>query len=310
MSLTHLFIADPFLSLKQEKDTSCQLMKSALTRKHGVFFSEIKDLCLKNKTVFISTRKIREEKGCLRISDDYQLKTGDFFDCIWVRKDPPFNNQYLELTWILDFVQDNTLIINSPKGIRSANEKIWAMNFSQYMPTTVISSSIEFVSSTFKEDDLLVLKPTDLFGGQGITKGRRIDKDFYQKFQSLSSNFTKSIIIQKYIEEAVLGDKRVLVWQGEILGAVLRKNDSGFINNFFAGGKAEACQITNHEKKVIKALKPFLLNLGLNFVGVDFLGKYLTEINVTSPTCLVEMNTFAGRKLENKIFDEIETKLA
>ena len=311
MFVKQLFICDAFASLNQRKDTSCALMKAAILRGHETFFCEAKDLFLEQDSLKATLYKVAFKQDILELALPAENVALSSFNCIWIRKDPPFDSSYLELTWMLDYVSSKTWLINSPSGLRSVNEKIWALNFNHLIPKTIICSKPDSLVEQFEASEAIILKPTHLFGGQGIVKTSLSDKCFDSQFKTLSKNYTRSIIVQAYVKDAIKGDKRILLWKGKVLGAVLRVNEGDdFRHNFFSGGKAVDCTITSRDKEIIQALSPHLNKLGLDFVGIDILGDYLTEVNVTSPTCLVEMNHFAKTNLESMIFDDIEKKLA
>ena len=210
-------------------------------------------------------------------------------------------------TWLLERASKNVKVINSPTGIRTVNEKIWATQFTSLIPDTVISRKIEDFNDFLNQQKEIIIKPTDGFGGSGVFK---ISKDAPNKnvsFEVLSEKGRKEVIMQQYIPEASIGDKRILLLNGEPLGAVLRvhgKDDHR--NNFYAGGRPEPCEITDRDMEIIEELKPHLIELGLYFVGIDMLGDYLIEVNVTSPTCLQEMNRLYGKKLHHEVIEFAE----
>jgi len=223
---------------------------------------------------------------------------------IFIRTDPPFNEQYLHNTWLLDLLPSIIPVINTPGGIRAANEKIWAMQFTSVIPNTLIGRQKDDLKQFLIVEKDVIAKPTDSFGGQSIFHIKSGDPNSNVILESLTHNWQRDIIVQKYIQEAQKGDKRILILDGEPLGAVLRLHAEGdHRNNFHSGGKPLSIDINNRDKEIIEQLKPALKKLGLYFVGIDVIGDYLIEVNVTSPTCLQEMNRLYHCHLEDRVIE-------
>ena len=231
-------------------------------------------------------------------------------ECIWIRKDPPFDDRYLDLCWFLDFISDHVHIINKPNSLMQVNEKICTQHFQDLVPKSILATHPTYLKTSFKKEEPIILKPTDLFGGQDIFKTSLSDPKFESIFKKLSKNHSKAIMIQRFIEAVKEGDKRILLWRGRPLGAILRKNTDALSQNFMAGGQAYRCTITKRDLEIIQKINPFLKKMYLDFVGIDIIGSYLTEINVTSPTGLAEMNAFETCFVEDPIFNELEERLA
>lgn len=299
-----IFLMDPLETVNYEKDTTLALMLGAKERGHDVYYLPVGGINLKNGLVYFNAVKVtpRRVKSHPFITGPRSILPADKVDAVFVRTDPPFDQEYLMHTWLLDRLPSRVAVINSPRGIRTVNEKIWASQFTDLVPRTLISrDKNELWSFAIKENDIIA-KPTDGHGGKGVFRIKPGDSNASVILETLSERFTREIILQKYVTSAARGDKRILLLNGEPLGAVLRVHAKGdHRNNFFSGGKASPAGISRRDKVVIETLRPHLLDLGLYFVGIDMLGDYLTEVNVTSPTCLQEINRFTGQKLEHKV---------
>lgn len=307
--MNFLFLMDPLETVKVKSDTSYIFMLGAADKGHRVFYLPSGGISLKEGTVSFSCTEVKpvaDETFPFEIIGDCELTEFDV-DAVFIRTDPPFDGEYLMNTWLLDRAAENVVLINNPSAVRSVNEKIWATQFSDLIPRTVISRHLKDFKEFLQKEGEIIIKPTDGFGGSGVF---RISKDGANKnvsFEVLSERGRREVIMQQYIPEASIGDKRILLLNGEALGAVLRVHgEDDHRNNFYAGGKPVACDITERDKEVIEVLKPQLQKMGLYFVGIDMLGDYLIEVNVTSPTCLQEMNRLYNLKLHHKVIEFAE----
>jgi glutathione synthase len=307
--MVFLFLMDPLETVKAETDTSFIFMLGAKARGHKIFFLPSGGITFQDGHVQFKCTEVvphKREGFLFDIIQETVLKDTSV-DAVFIRTDPPFDDEYLMNTWLLDRVSSNVVVINNPSGVRTVNEKVWATQFTGFIPRTVISRHIKDFQAFLKQEEQIIIKPTDGFGGSGVF---RISQDAPNKnvsFEVLSNRGKKDVIMQQYIPEAALGDKRILLLNGAPLGAVLRFHGADdHRNNFYAGGKPVACEITPRDLEVISTLKPHLQKLGLYFVGIDMLGDFLIEVNVTSPTCLQEMNRLYNCKLEDKVIEFAE----
>ncbi|MCH2204965.1 MAG: glutathione synthase [Lentisphaerales bacterium] len=308
--MNFLFLMDPLETVKVYSDTSFIFMLGAHEQGHKVFYLPSGGISLKKGLVHFKVTGVvpvvREEGTPFDIISETVL-TENEADAVFIRTDPPFDSEYLMNTWLLERAEANVSVINSPHGIRTVNEKIWATQFTDLIPRTVISRHLSDFKEFLAEEKSIIIKPTDGFGGAGVFK---ITEDAANKnvsFEMLSDRDQKEVIMQQYIPQAAIGDKRILLLDGEPLGAVLRVHgDDDHRNNFYAGGKPVACEITPRDLEVVKTLKPHLQKLGLHFVGIDMLGDFLIEVNVTSPTCLQEMNRLYDCKLQDTVIQFAE----
>ena len=305
-----LFLMDPLESVIYEKDTTFVLMKEAARRDHQVFFLPEGGITREEGGFRFHVKAVqpRDDPRHPFVDRGDVLLTEADVDRIFIRTDPPFDADYLMHTWILDQLPDHILVVNRPAGIRTANEKIWPMQFLDLQPPSLLSRNKHDLAAFIAKHQDVISKPTDGFGGQSVFRVRADDTNLNVILETMTEAYTRDIILQRYIPESECGDKRILLLNGDPLGAVLRKHAPGeHRNNFFSGGKPSPATITDRDRHIISVLKPELLRLGLYFVGIDVIGDYLIEVNVTSPTCLQEMNRLGNLKLETLILDFIES---
>lgn len=307
--MNFIFLMDPLHTVKYEKDTSFIIMLGAVRAGHKIFFLPEGGISFHEDKLRFHVTEVTPQDNPEELFKVGAEKTllQDEVHVIFVRTDPPFDGSYLINTWLLDHLPESIPVINHPTGIRTANEKIWAMQFEKYIPKTLVSCRIDEMMHFLKEEKDIIVKPTDGFGGSSVFRLREGDQNARVTFETLTKNEKEYLILQKYIEDAEVGDKRIILLDGEPLGAVLRVHATGeHRNNFFAGGTACKTEITERDQEIIETLKPKLQELGLTFVGIDIIGDYLIEVNVTSPTCLQEMNQLYGMKLEEKVVSFVE----
>ena len=289
--MAYLFIIDPIESLNKIKDSSLLLMKECLRRNIEVHFSEINQFSIYEGKVNIYSQKILSlEKGIKY--QDTKLNLSSFFKKIFIRKDPPFDDDYLNLTYLLDHaVKEGTDVINNPSSIRSHNEKLSILNFQEIIPPTIVTSTASDVVNFLKIHKKIVLKPVNGMAGNGIFVIDELDKNINSILETSTVNDTKVMMAQKYIPDITEGDKRIIIIKGEPLPFCLARIPDGkdFRANLAKGGRGIAKKLTADDIKIVNVIKKYLIKSKLDFVGIDVIGKYLTEINVTSPTCLVEI---------------------
>lgn len=289
--MAYLFIIDPIESLDKAKDSSLLLMKECLRRDIEVHFSEINQFSIYEGNVNIHSQKIISlEKGIKY--QDTELNLSSFFKKIFIRKDPPFNDDYLNLTYLLDHaVKESTDVINNPSSIRNHNEKLSILNFQEIIPPTIVTSNATDVINFLKLHEKIVLKPINGMAGNGIFVIDELDKNINSILETSTVNDTKVMMAQKYIPDITEGDKRIIIIKGEPLPFCLARIPDGkdFRANLAKGGRGIAKKLTADDIKIVNVIKKYLVKSKLDFVGIDVIGKYLTEINVTSPTCLVEI---------------------
>jgi len=304
-----LFIIDPIESLNTSTDSSFALMLESQKRKHDIFYCELRDLfiekekpCAQSKQISVQHSQnywklIRENKN--------ELKN---FDCIFMRKDPPVDQNYLSATYILERVSQKTLIVNNPASLRNFNEKLSVFYFPDLIPPTLVSAKIEDIFK-FQNDvgGNIVIKPVYGHGGDGVYFLSQKDPNKRSLLQALTRNETVSIITQKALPEGVLGDKRIILFNGDPIGAIMRVPKKGdFRANLHVGGSCKKIALTKNDKLICKKVGGFLKKNGVLFAGIDVIGNYLIEINITSPTCLQELDRLNKMNSASILIDIIE----
>jgi len=230
------------------------------------------------------------------------------FDVVWMRKDPPFNMDYIFTTYLLDLVPPTTTVLNVPASIRTANEKMFALRWPAFSSPTRVSNNIQEIFSFVRNSgwEKVVLKPWDGNGGRGVLVTSPDDPNLRSMIEILTAEGQQYILIQRYIPEIKQGDKRVILIEGEPMGWMLRVPQPGdHRGNMHVGATVEACELTTRDREICDALAPKLREMGLVFVGIDLIGDYLTEINVTSPTGIQEINRLMGTQLERTLTDAV-----
>jgi glutathione synthase len=227
-----------------------------------------------------------------------------------MRQDPPFDMSYISATHILEHIHPKTLVVNNPVSVRNAPEKIFVTHFPGVMPPTLITSDAEEVKSFRTENKDIIVKPLYGNGGAGVFHIKPDDENLNSLLEMFTSMWREPIIVQRYVPEVRQGDKRIILVDGKPVGAVNRVPASGEArSNMHVGGRPEKSTLSKREQEICAAIGPALKERGLIFVGIDVIGDYLTEINVTSPTGIQEINRFDGGSLEALVWDAIESKL-
>ena len=307
------FQMDPLDNIDPRLDTSFRLAEEAELRGYSVFHY------LPNNLTFSKTRIIanghfvklnRKQNPSFTILKNKTIDIGHDLDVLWLRQDPPFNMDYLSSTYLLDFVGDETLIVNNPFWVRNFPEKLLVLNYPQLMPATIITSRIEVIQEFREKYGDIILKPLYGNGGAGVFKINYNDKNFVALFELFQMNSTEPLIAQEFLPEVINGDKRIILLDGEILGAINRIPKKGEIrSNMHVGGKAVATELSIDEIKICEQIGSTLKEHGQFFVGIDVIGGKLTEINVTSPTGLQELEKFENKNLASKVWDKLISKI-
>ena len=307
------FQMDPLDNIDPRLDTSFRLAEEAELRGYSVFHY------LPNNLTFSKTRVIanghfvklnRKQNPSFTILKNKTIDIGHDLDILWLRQDPPFNMDYLSSTYLLDFVGNETLIVNNPFWVRNFPEKLLVLNYPQLMPATIITSRIEVIQEFREKYGDIILKPLYGNGGAGVFKINYNDKNFVALFELFQMNSTEPLIAQEFLPEVINGDKRIILLDGEILGAINRIPQKGEIrSNMHVGGKAVATELSIDEIKICEQIGSTLKEHGQIFVGIDVIGGKLTEINVTSPTGLQELEKFENKNLASKVWDKLISKI-
>lgn len=308
------FIMDPIQNVLIDKDTTFVFMLESQDRGHEVHYLEMHDLFVSHAKAIGRTRRIelrREHGNHFTFHGDSVEPLGSF-DAVFMRKDPPFDIPYLHATQILDLAQEaGAFVINNPSGLRTANEKLYALNFPSVIPSTMVAQDAQRIKAFMEElGGEIIIKPVDGHGGSGIFYAHRDDRNLNSLIETMTREGREPIIAQRYIPEVRLGDKRLIVLNGAPLGCTLRVPRSDeHRGNIHVGGTCVKADITPRDYEICREVGPRLRQEGLYFVGLDIIGDYLTEVNVTSPTGIQEINALNGVKLEANVIDFVERQV-
>ncbi len=307
-----VFLIDPLETLNLKKDTSYLLMQGAEARKHEVYILYKDNITMEDQDIFFHVFRLKflnQNTGSYFIKGEKEKIPYQKINALIIRIDPPCDEKYIQLTWLLEFVKKKVFVLNDPEGIRNVNEKICVQNFYNLTPPTLITANLQDYDHFLQKHKKVVVKPTNSFGGKNIFMTDINDLNSRVIFESVLA-ISGYAIVQKYVFEAKFGDKRVLLLNGELLGCITRMHGAkDHRNNFATGGVSKIADFTRRDQEIIDVIKPFLQKNKLYFVGVDILGQYLTEINVTSPTCLKEVNKIFGVQLEERVIQFVEEKV-
>ena len=309
------FVMDPLHTVLVDKDTTFVMMLEAQARGHQIYFVGLKDMYC------AGSRPLCRAFGCevRRAVDHYELLDGgievplDAFDAIFMRKDPPADANYIYATMLLSLADAHrTFVINSPQGLREANEKLYQLNFPAVIPPTLVTYESARLKNFMEEQGgEMVIKPLDGHGGEGVFVLARGDRNLNAILETATHLETRPIMAQRYIPEVRKGDKRLIVLNGEPLGCTLRVPMAAeHRGNIHVGGTCVKADVTARDREICRVLKPRLQRDGLYFVGLDIIGDFLTEVNVTSPTGVQEINRLDGVHLEAQIIDFVEARVA
>jgi len=298
MSKTILFITDPMRELKSEKDTSIFMMEEAISRGFKVFQAEMKHLYVDEGMVFADARNIIEI-GSSQVQGIRKepINVADFSYTI-MRKDPPVDSDYINSLHLLGLAEtQGAKIFNRPNSIKEFNEKIFALHFKEFIPRTLITSNIEKIINFQANHEIIVVKPLDGMGGESIFKMEDMEEENLDILLDMTEDETTQIVVQEFLPEIYKGDFRILIIHGKPFEKTLARIPQGesFKGNLAAGGKGVVKDINENQKQVAEKVGKFLLSKGINFAGIDMIGDYLTEINITSPTCAREIFDQSGK---------------
>jgi glutathione synthase len=312
MGLSVAVQMDPILSINIGGDSTFALKLEAQRRGHALFYYETKTLALDDGRLFATGAdvSVRDELGNhATIGERRRVALGNF-SVILMRQDPPFDLSYITATHLLEHVQPATLVVNDPASVRNAPEKLFVTRFGEFMPPTLISRDPDELRAFRAEHRDIVLKPLYGNGGAGVFRIKEDDENFASLIETFTLMFREPFMIQRYVPEVRSGDKRIILVDGVVAGAINRVPLVGeHRSNMHVGGRPEPADLTQREKRICETLGPELKNRGLIFVGIDVIGGYLTEINVTSPTGIREIKRFGGNDIAALIWDAIENRL-
>ena len=307
------FIIDPLDALNPKKDSSLDFMLEALRRGHQVSVFEYSDVRSRDGRVFARSTAVTAEVVALtagtavRRAGTPAVVPLSEFQFVFIRKDPPFDTQYLALTYLLDVASGETRFVNSPRGLREVNEKLFANRYAQHAPSTVVTWDLEEARSFAAGHTKVVLKPTFLGSGSGVFLTSVQDENFEQLFRTvLRMESLGPVVVQAYMPEGKAGDTRVFLLDGEPVAALGRRPpENDFRANVAQGGTAFATTLSATQASIARELGVELKQAGIVFAGLDFIGDRLIETNVTSPTLIQELRRLSGFDMSKTLLDHL-----
>lgn len=308
--LTSVFIIDPPDRLDPPTDTSLALMRESLNRDHRVFFCTLADLRLENgeprarahAVQFLPGQELFRTKGTVESALSE-------CDILHMRKDPPVDEAYLHATYILDRLPERVLQVNPSRALRNHCEKLIPFEFPDLMPETLVTCDPVALAAFLERVGHMVVKPLEDCSGHGVFTLTRDEPDVLARFREATAESGRYVQGQLYLPRITEGDKRVLLLGGEILGWIRRVPAAGdFRSNINAGGTCVVCELTDSDRSICERIGPWLVREGIHLAGVDIVGDKVLEINITSPSCLREINELTGARLESRILDYLEAR--
>jgi glutathione synthase len=312
MSLAVAFQMDPLAGIDVTADSTYVLAVEASARKHALYHYLPQHLTLVDGRVVARARRVEAHADAdtpFTIGEEEIIDLAAL-DVVMMRQDPPFDMAYITATHLLEHIHPATLVVNDPIHVRNAPEKLFVTHFAELMPPTVITADRDQILAFREKHGDIIVKPLFGNGGAGVFHLGRDDENLNALLELFTELYREPIVVQRYLPDVRKGDKRIILIDGEAAGAVNRVPAEGEARaNLHVGGRAEKSTLTGREQEICSAIGPTLRERGLVFVGIDVIGDYLTEINVTSPTGIQEINRFDGVKLESRIWDVIEARV-
>ncbi|MEM8776643.1 MAG: glutathione synthase [Pseudomonadota bacterium] len=307
------FQMDPIESVDINADSSFRIAEEAQARGHELFYYTPDRLAYDRGRVMARgwPLQVQRVQGDHAMLGDKQLVDLSSFDVVWLRQDPPFDMFYITTTHLLDRLKDTTLVVNDPFWVRNFPEKLLVLDFPDLMPPTAIARDLETIKAFKAEHGDVIVKPLYGNGGAGVFLLTESDRNLSSLYELFTGFSREPLIVQKFLPEVSKGDKRVILVDGEPVGAINRVPAEGETrSNMHVGGKPVKVDLSERDREICDAIGPTLRDHGQIFVGIDVIGSYLTEINVTSPTGIQELERFDGVNVAGQIWDAIEAKRA
>jgi glutathione synthase len=306
---------DPIGSINIKKDTTFAMLLEAQSRGWELFYMEQQDLYLFNGTAKVTYRPLtvqRDENSWFELGDIIDDVMSEM-DAILMRVDPPFNMNFIYTTYVLEQAEaDGVLVVNKPQSLRDANEKLFTAWFPECCSPTLVTSQTQRIKDFLIEHEDVIVKPLDGMGGASIFRLKKADHNLGVVLETMTNHGKELTMVQRYLPEIKQGDKRILIINGKPvpygLARIPAKGETR--GNLAAGGTGEGRELTDRDYWLCEQIGPTLVEKGLMFVGLDVIGDYVTEINVTSPTCVQELDNLYGLNISGLLMDSIEEKLA
>ncbi|GLS83096.1 glutathione synthase [Paraferrimonas haliotis] len=307
-------VMDPISSINIKKDSSFAMLLEAQRRGYQLFYMEMQDLHLRDGQTYATMKPLsvkQDPQDWYHLEDTVSQPLAEL-DAVLMRKDPPFDTEFVYATYLLERAEEQgTLIVNKPQSLRDANEKLFTAWFSQFTPTTLVTRSDKQLRDFISEFSDVILKPLDGMGGASIFRVTDRDPNIGVIIETLTEHQSRYAMAQQFVPQIDAGDKRILVVDGEpmpyCLARIPAKGETR--GNIAAGGRGVAQPLSESDWEIANAIGPELKKRGLIFVGLDVIGAKLTEINVTSPTCIVEIEKEFGISITGKLMDAIESRV-
>ena len=305
---------DPITGINIKKDSSFAMLLAAQSRNWEIYYMEMNDLFLLGDSLFANMRRLSvmdDINHWFEFNGETIGMLADL-DVILIRKDPPFDSEYLYVTYLLDHLQQKgKLIINNPESLRNANEKLFITHFPQCIPSTLVTRDETRIRAFIDEHSDVILKPLDNMGGASIFRIRNDDPNLGVIIETLTDNGQRFTMGQKFIPEISAGDKRILLIDGKPIpyGLARIPREGETRGNLARGGTGKGIELDDRDKWICDQVGPKLREMGLIFVGIDVIGQYLTEINVTSPTCIRELDKIYGLDIAGQLMTAIEKRI-
>ena len=314
MALTVAVQMDPIADINIAGDSTFALMLSAQARGHRLFHYGAEELNYADGRVWARARSVTVQRVVgdhFTLGEPTSLDLGADADVVLMRQDPPFDLGYITATHLLERIADRTLVVNDPANVRNAPEKVWVLDFARFMPPTLITRSLDEARAFLAEHGEVVIKPLHGNGGKAIFKVGRDGANLSALIEVFNAAYREPHMVQAFLPGVAKGDKRIVLVDGEVAGAINRIPGEGEIrSNLAVGGSATKTELTEREREICAELRPELKARGLLFVGIDVIGgEWLTEINVTSPTGIVAIEKFDGTDVAALIWEAIEAKV-
>lgn len=317
-----VYVMDPVSRVLPDKDTTFAFQRAAQKRGHVALHCLPQDLFVRGGEAFATVRPLRVESDAPYFAfgepEVVALARGGHgsagargVDAVFIRKDPPFDLPYLYATLLLERARGKTVIVNDPRGLRDANEKLYTLHFTEHMPRTLVASDRDVIFAFLKDvGGHGVIKPLDGAGGSGVMMLSSADKNARSIVDVLTAEGQRLAMVQEFLPAVTQGDKRVLLLEGKVLGAINRvPRGDDLRSNIHAGGHVEPCEVTSEERALVTSIAPRLVADGLYFVGLDLIGGRLTEVNVTSPTGIQQLSEHLGRDVAEDVIAWVEARV-